>query len=114
MATVVLLLCMISCTVAANLLLKLGASDEKSALLFDLLSLRTGIGLATFALAAFFYAFLLKILPLNLAQSYAAAQFIAVICGAAFFLGEPISPARWASIGLIALGIVLVALTDQP
>jgi drug/metabolite transporter (DMT)-like permease len=113
MATIALFLCMISCTVAANLLLKLGASDPRSSFLIGIASWRTFFGLTAFGMAAIFYTFVLKIFPLNLAQSFTAFQFIAVICAASFFLGEPISTGRWLGIALIAAGIAVVAVTDQ-
>lgn len=113
MTTALLLLGMIICTVVANLLMKVGAGDNNSAVLFGILSWRTFIGLATFASAAMLYSVVLKTLPLNLAQAYASAQFIAVICAAALLLGEPISPMRWAGIGCIALGIAIVASTSH-
>lgn len=113
MTTVLLLAAMISCTVVANLLMKLGAGDETSAALLGILSWRTLIGLSSFASAAVLYSIVLKTLPLNLAQAYAAAQFVAVICAAAFLLGEPISLVRWVGIACIALGITIVATTSQ-
>jgi hypothetical protein len=56
-----------------------------------------------------FYARVLRLLPLNVAQSYAAAQFIAVILASKLILGEPIPLARWAGISLIAAGIIVGA-----
>jgi len=104
---------MISCTVAANLLLKLGASDPKTAFLVGIASWRTFLGLTAFGMAAILYTFVLKVFPLNLAQSFTALQFIAVICAAALILDEPISAGRWFGIGLIAAGIAVVAVADQ-
>jgi multidrug transporter EmrE-like cation transporter len=113
MATIALFLCMISCTVVANLLLKLGASDPKTAFLVGVASWRTFLGLTAFGIAAILYTFVLKVFPLNLAQSFTALQFIAVICAASLILGEPISVGRWVGISLIAAGIAVVAVTDQ-
>ena len=48
-------------------------------------------GIAVFAGAVIIYSFLLQWLPLNVAQSFAALQFIAVIVASAYFLSEPIS-----------------------
>jgi undecaprenyl phosphate-alpha-L-ara4N flippase subunit ArnE len=103
------LLAMIACTVAANLLMKLGSGDARSPLLFDLLSWRTVLGLSVFGCAGLFYAWVLRVLPLNVAQSYAAAQFVAVIIASRLILSEPIPLTRWAGISMIALGIVVVA-----
>jgi undecaprenyl phosphate-alpha-L-ara4N flippase subunit ArnE len=47
-------------------------------------------------------------LPLNIAQSFAAGQFIAVILAASLVLSEAISTAQWVGIFLIAAGIAIV------
>ena len=113
MTTALLIMGMIGCTVVANLLMKLGASDQNSDILLGFMSWRTFTGLSAFASAAVLYSIVLKTLPLNLAQAYAAAQFIAVICAASFLLGEPITITRWVGIACIALGIAIVASTSQ-
>jgi multidrug transporter EmrE-like cation transporter len=109
MRAVVPLIAMISCTVGANLLMKLGSGDARSPLLFDLLSWRTVFGLAVFGFAGLFYAWVLRFLPLNVAQSYAAAQFVAVILASRFVLGEPVPLTRWVGISMITGGILVVA-----
>jgi undecaprenyl phosphate-alpha-L-ara4N flippase subunit ArnE len=48
---------------------------------------------------------------LNVAQSFAAFQFVAVILAAWLILGEPISLVRGAGIMLICAGIFLVGLS---
>jgi undecaprenyl phosphate-alpha-L-ara4N flippase subunit ArnE len=103
------LVAMISCTVVANLLLKAGSADAPSPILLGMLSWRTIGGLAAFGCAGLLYTRVLRFLPLNVAQSYAAAQFIAVILGSRFVLGETIPAARWAGISMIVLGILVVA-----
>lgn len=103
------LLAMIVCTVVANLLMKSGADDAPSPLLLSCLSWRTVYGLAVFGCAGLFYAWALRLVPLNVAQSYAAAQFIAVALASRLLLGEPIPPTRWVGISLIAVGIIVVA-----
>ena len=109
------LVLMIGLTVAANLLMKLGASKTPSSLLLGILSWTTFLGLMSFGLAGLAYSYVLKSLPLNVAQSFAAAQFVAVILASYIILAESISPGRWFGIGLIAFGIAVVALTsDNP
>jgi len=103
------LLAMILCTVAANLLMKVGAQDTPSPLLLGLLSWRTVCGLAAFGGAGLFYAASLRLLPLNVAQSYAAVQFVAVILASKLVLGEPVSLGRWFGISMIMGGILIVA-----
>jgi multidrug transporter EmrE-like cation transporter len=111
--TTFLLVTMISCTVLANLLMKLGADDDPSRALLGLMSGRTFGGLAAFAFAGLFYAAALRFLPLNVAQSYAAAQFVAVILASQLLLGEPIVFERWIGISLISGGIIVVAATQN-
>jgi undecaprenyl phosphate-alpha-L-ara4N flippase subunit ArnE len=103
------LLAMVLCTVAANLLMKAGAQDAPSPMLLGFLSWRTVCGLAAFGCAGLFYAAALRVLPLNVAQSYAAAQFIAVIIASKLVLGEPVPLARWIGISMIMAGILVVA-----
>jgi multidrug transporter EmrE-like cation transporter len=107
------LLAMIGCTVLANLLMKLGSQDAPSPLWLGLLSWRTAGGLMAFGCAGLFYAMALRFLPLNVAQSYAAIQFTAVIIASRFILGEPIALMRWGGISMIALGIIVVALSEM-
>ena len=102
-------LAMILCTVIANLGMKLGSRDDPSPLLLGLMSWRTALGLLTFGVAGLCYAAVLKSLPLNIAQSFAAFQFVAVIVSARLVLGEPIPSARWVGISLIMAGILVVA-----
>jgi small multidrug resistance pump len=101
---------MITCTVAANLLMKTGASAQAAGpeFLSKALSWPVMLGIACFGAAAVIYVLILTWLPLNVAQSFASAQFIAVIVAARIFLAEPISDAQWAGIALISLGIAVV------
>jgi drug/metabolite transporter (DMT)-like permease len=103
---------MVSLTVAANLLLKLGAGVPRTdRVLFGVLGWQSAAGLALFGCGGILYAVLLRRVPLNIAQVFAAAQFIGVVMAAALVLGEPVSPLRWLGIGFTSLGIVLVGLT---
>ncbi|MEM7221346.1 MAG: hypothetical protein AAF495_00095 [Pseudomonadota bacterium] len=105
---------MISCTVAANLMMKSGAMvPVHERFILGLLSWKSLIGLCVFAIAALIYAWLLQWVPLNVAQSFAAAQFIAVILASAWVLSEGISLSRWIGILLIATGILVVGLTTD-
>jgi drug/metabolite transporter (DMT)-like permease len=103
-------LAMIAFTVLANLLMKTGADElgTPGSLWVRLLSWRLAIGLAAFGIAALFYVAILTWLPLNVAQSFAAAQFIAVIVASRVILAEPISAGQWIGIALIASGIAVV------
>lgn len=101
---------MIGCTVAANLLLKTGASelDFSEGLFAKAPSWQLIGGMICFGMAAVIYALILSWLPLNVAQSFAAAQFLAVIFAARFILSEPINMPQWIGIAFIAFGIGIV------
>jgi len=109
MKAIVPLVAMIGCTVVANLLMKLGSGDQRLPFFFGLLSWRSALGLMIFGVAGLCYAVVLRLLPLNVAQSYAAAQFVAVILASRLVLGEPVPMARWIGISMIMAGILVVA-----
>ncbi len=113
MRTLPLFAVMILFTVAANLLLKWGtaAPGAASGHWFALLNWRVAAGLTSFALGAALYVVILTKLPLNVAQSFAAFQFVAVILAAWLVLGEPIGLTRAAGMALICGGIFLVGVT---
>lgn len=115
MKIVISFITMISFTVAANLLLKSGSvgGESTQGSIFHLLNWRIALGLFSFGLAACFYIVILQWLPLNVAQSFAAAQFIAVILASAWFLSEPIGAKQWIGIALIALGISVVGWSQK-
>jgi drug/metabolite transporter (DMT)-like permease len=103
---------MIACTVAANLMLKLGAgAPEAKRVLFGVLGWKSAAGLALFGCGGIIYALLLRRVPLNVAVSFTGAQFVGVILAASLVLGEPISPTRWLGIACICFGIFVVGLT---
>ena len=102
---------MIAFTVAANIMLKLGADVPAAQRIFGLLGWKSVAGLALFGCGGIVYAFLLRRVLLNVAQSFTAAQFVGVVLAASFVLGEPISPARWLGIACICFGIFVVGLT---
>jgi len=103
----------VSFTVAGNLMLKLGAAvPAAERILFGVLGWKSVAGLALFGCAGLLYAFLLRAVPLNLAQVFTASQFVGVIIAACIVLGEPISPVRWLGIACICFGILLVGATS--
>ena len=105
---------MIAFTVAANLMLKLGAAAPQAERMFlGVLGWKSAAGLALFGFSGVLYAVLLRSISLNLAQVFAAAQFVGVVLAASLVLGEPISAARWVGIAFVSLGILLVGLTAQ-
>ncbi len=114
MKVLLVFLAMIGFTVTANLLLKTGAAaGGPGQPIIHLLNWRIALGLASFGLAACFYIVILQWLPLNVAQSFAAAQFIAVILASTWLLSEPIGFSQWLGISLIASGIAVVGWSQQ-
>lgn len=96
---------MISFTVAANLMLKLGAAAHPAErVLFGVIGWKSAAGLALFGCGGIIYAVLLRSISLNLAQVFTAAQFVGVVLAASLVLGEPISPARWVESALFWSG----------
>jgi drug/metabolite transporter (DMT)-like permease len=102
---------MIACTVAANLLMKLGAESPAAERFFGSVSWMSIAGFGAFGCALMVYAWLLPLVPLNVAQSLAAAQFVAVVLASSFMLAEAIPPLRWVGIALIVIGILIVGST---
>lgn len=102
------ILAMISCTVVANVFMKIGAAGDDDSRLFGLVGIHTALGAGFFFIALLFYAWILKVLPLNVAQSFAAAQFVSVIIASSVYLAEPIPLIRWIGIIMITGGIVIV------
>ena len=101
---------MMVATVAANVLLKLGAAKVTPAGgPWGWLQPEIAASAACFAMAFALYIWVLRHLPLNVAQSLFALQFVGVILAAALILAEPITPLRWVGVGVIALGVLIVA-----
>lgn len=101
--------CMIGLTVGANLMLKLGAmAPPGERIVLGLFGWQSVLGLALFGSGGLIYAFVLRALPLYVAQVFASAQYVAVILAAGILLREAISPLSWLGIACIALGILLV------
>ena len=70
-------------------------------------------GLGAYVVSLAMYLILLTRLPLNVATSIAALNFIAVLVAARWVLGEPIPPLRYAGFAFILLGIAIVAMTQR-
>jgi drug/metabolite transporter (DMT)-like permease len=105
------LVAVVGFTIAANVMLKLGAAAPASdRIVLGMFGWKTIFGLALFGCGGLVYAAVLRWVP-HVAQSFTAAQFIGVIGAASIVLSEPISPIRWVGIGCICLGILLVGLT---
>jgi drug/metabolite transporter (DMT)-like permease len=109
------MLIIVASTIVANVLLKLGAvSDDSSKIFFRVLGWTGIAGLCFYAVAGLIYAWVLKFIPLHLAQVIVAAQFIGVILAARLFLSENINAAQWGGVALIAAGIVITGWSFDP
>lgn len=105
---------MISCTVGGNLLLKMGAvAPPAQRVVLGLLAWQTCAGIFVFGCSLLSYMWVLRVLPLNVAQSFTALQFVCVTLASSLVLAERIPPARWLGFGMVLLGIVVVSLTTD-
>ncbi|MEI7605776.1 MAG: hypothetical protein WCJ64_00185 [Rhodospirillaceae bacterium] len=103
---------MISLNVLANLLMKMGAtSGDHSQMIFGLVHWKTAAGIVAFGSAAIVYTWLLRVVPLHVAQVFLTMQFVGSTLASAAVLGEQIPPLRWTGILIIAFGILIVGLT---
>jgi drug/metabolite transporter (DMT)-like permease len=87
--------------------------DEHGGDLTSLINWRTIAGLATFGMAGIRYAVVLRWLPLNVAISFAAAQYVGVLVASAVVLRESIAPPQWLGFTLIAPGIVIIGWSQR-
>ena len=112
MRIAVALVLMISCTIVANLLLKIGAmAPPGESILFRNVAWQSLTGISIFGCSLLIYMWVLRSVPLNIAQAFAAFQFVGVILASAVLLSEAIPPLRWVGLALISVGILLVGLT---
>lgn len=93
--------------VAAQLLLKVGATGEGD-LMVQLLKPQTMIGLALYGMAAFFYIFALRKIPVTVAFPSVAMSYAIIAMLGYFWLKEPLGLAQIAGIAMIMAGVVLV------
>lgn len=96
--------------VCASLLLKAGASDRPAALLLNFLSWRSFAGLFCFGLGGLAYAWLLKYVPLNVAQAVLSSQYILTILGAWLILNENMTGLQIVGFIFVGIGIALVVI----
>lgn len=114
MQLVLAFILMVLCTVTANLLLKLGAMVPlEHRVLFGLFDWRTLLAFVFFGGSLLIYSWLLGRMPLNLAQSLASVQFVAIILASALVLAEPIPLPRLLGIVLIVAGILVASSTYE-
>jgi drug/metabolite transporter (DMT)-like permease len=68
-------------------------------------------GLVLFGLSAVVWLFALSRTQLSFAYPFAALSYVLIVAFSVIVLHEHVPPLRWAGVGLIVSGIVLVALT---
>jgi len=115
LVTAALILASMTCTVLANLYLKIGGQRPGAfaSWPFNAINSHVVIGAAWFALAFLFYALILRRLPLSLAQAIFSVQFVLVILAANLVLHESIGGVRWLGVALMAAGLLVVSLSPD-
>ncbi|MDE5833294.1 MAG: DMT family transporter [Desulfovibrio sp.] len=98
----------VAINVCASVLLKLGAGDSRAPLLLHLLSYRSFLGLCCFGLGGLAYAWLLRWVPLSVAQAVLASQYLFTVLAAWIILREPIDSIQWLGFVLTGIGIGIV------
>jgi multidrug transporter EmrE-like cation transporter len=102
--------------VAGQTVLKIGVtragSTPDAGIAFLLTAFRSPfvwLGLAFYGLGALSWILVLSRLPLSVAYPFLALNFVLVALSSRLFLGETIPLLRWGGIGLIVIGILLIA-----
>ena len=109
------MLVIVASTIVANILLKRGAIDsDASKIFFGLLGWTGVAGLCFYAVAGLVYAWVLRWIPLHMAQIIVAAQFIGVVLASWLIFSEHINGPQWAGMALIAAGILISGWSFDP
>ena len=122
--TMLIALILISVTLAgiAQITLKSGVNDviatQRDTLHLNVAGLKALLvspvvlgGLVLFGLSAVVWLFALSRTQLSFAYPFAALSYVFIVAFSVFVLHEHVPPLRWAGVGLIVSGIVVVALT---
>lgn len=67
------------------------------------------LGLALYGVGTVFWLFALRQLDLSLAYPFVAMSFVMVAGSGMLFLGEPVQPTRLIGLGLIVVGLLVMA-----
>jgi multidrug transporter EmrE-like cation transporter len=97
----------ITTSLAGQTLLKAGAGAPD--FMAQLLDWRTVLGLALYGGAAMLYIVALRRIPMSVALPCTAASYIAAALIGHFVFGEPLGLRHLGAIGLICVGVVLLA-----
>lgn len=104
----IFMLPVVAINVCASLLLKIGASEPAAPILLNFLSWRSFCGLMCFGFGGLAYAWLLRYVPLGVAQAVLSSQYIFTILGAWFLLHEQVDAIQIIGFILVGVGIALV------
>lgn len=104
----VYMLPVVAINVCASLFLKAGAMDQPSRLFLGILGWRSFLGLACFGLGGLAYAFLLRWVPLYIAQAVLASQYIFTVLGAWLILNERFDFIQGLGFIIAGIGIAMV------
>lgn len=121
--TIVLLLISVALAAVAQLTLKYGMNQvaEQTGGTGGALATLMGAarqpavygGLALFACSAVFWLIILSRTSLSFAYPFAALTYVLILLFDSLVLGEPVSGLRWAGVGLIIGGLVLISRTGS-
>ena len=89
-------------------LLKAGAGNAE--FVAQLLDIRTIIGLGLYGGAAVFYIIALRRIPMSVALPCTAISYVAAALIGHYVFGEALGAARLGAVGLICVGVILLAL----
>jgi drug/metabolite transporter (DMT)-like permease len=104
-------------TLLGNFFFKRGATDlmpvtlSLGTVVAAVHSVAVWLGVIFYGLAAVFWFVSLSLVPLNLAITVSACVYVLVVMMAFLIFGEPIPLVRWAGIGMIFFGLVVVGRT---
>lgn len=121
-ANFALLLFSVGAAAAGQLLLKHGmngvaatvARDGGSVLIRAIGAPWVWAGLVVFGISALAWLTTLSKVPLSVAYPFNALGMLTIIGLSAVLLHEKVSPAAWIGVGLVACGLVIVVLSQQP
>lgn len=98
----------VAVNVCASLLLKVGAGKATAPALLNFMSWFSFLGLCCFGIGGLAYAWLLRYVPLGVAQAVLASQYVFTVLGAWLLLHEKMDGVQIAGFVLIGIGIACV------
>ncbi len=108
---IIAVLMVLGCSIlgaVGQIFLKLGSAEITASPLSWLLNTQLIIGISLYAISTVIFVLALRMVAVSVLYPVIAASYIWVAILASLFLGETFTPLRWAGIGLIISGIVLI------